>query len=450
MNSLNKRSKLLKRIRTLIIILLVVFGAFIAALMFFFYINMGPKNTSTYRGPRKVSIENKNGKYSFYKNGKPFFVKGGSGIEHIKELSETGGNTIMVWDTAQLKNVFEEAARFNVSVIIGLDIPPVDTGFYDNIKNVADLYTACLSIVNRYKDNPCLLAWCLGNEIALPSSFTRSTFYRVYNQILDRIHNIDPNHPVCTSIVNVLKRDVLTLKWRIPALDFYSINTYNSLKILEQILERDKLFWDGPYIIGEWAPQGGWEAPSTVWKVPIEYSSTTKAQLFYEFYTKYMPFKDPRFMGSVVFFWGQRQEYTQSWFSIFDKDGNANEIKEALNDCWRDTTTPHVSPKIKSVVIDNLNDKNNIIITSGSKHSAAVIVQAANPFDSLRYKWEMYREDWNYPKGPPVVSRLFADSTLPVTDFRAPQKEGPYRVFITVYNSKGYFATANIPIYVIR
>jgi hypothetical protein len=62
----------------------------------------------------------------------------------------------------------------------------------------------------------------------------------------------------------------------------------------------------------------------------------------------------------------------------------------------------------------------------------------------------MYREDWNYPKGPPVVSRLFADSTLPVTDFRAPQKEGPYRVFITVYNSKGYFATANIPIYVIR
>ena len=448
--SLSTRSKLLKRIRALIIILLVVLGVFIAVLMFFYYINKGPKNTSTYTGPRKVNIENINGRYSFYKDGKPFLVKGGSGIKHVKELSESGGNTIMVWDTSELKNVFEEAARYNVSVIIGLDIPQADTGFYDNIKNVAQLYNACISIVTRYKDNPCLLAWCLGNEIALPFSLKPGTFYRAYNQILARIHNIDPNHPVCTSIVNVLKRDVLTLKWRIPALDFYSINTYNSLKILEQILERDKLFWDGPYIIGEWAPQGGWEAPITAWKAPIEYSSTTKAQLFYEFYNKYMPFKDPRFMGSVVFYWGQRQEYTQSWFGIFDKDGNPNEIKEALNDCWKGTTTPHLSPKIKSVLIDNLDDKNNIIITSGSKHRAATIVQAANPLDSLRYKWELYREDWNYPKGPPSQAGLFADSTLAVTDFKAPKNEGPYRVFVSVYNSKGYFATANIPIYVVR
>jgi hypothetical protein len=62
----------------------------------------------------------------------------------------------------------------------------------------------------------------------------------------------------------------------------------------------------------------------------------------------------------------------------------------------------------------------------------------------------MYREDWDYPKGPPAVVGLFSDSTQPVTDFRAPQKEGPYRVFVTVYNPQGYIATANIPIYVQR
>jgi hypothetical protein len=94
--------------------------------------------------------------------------------------------------------------------------------------------------------------------------------------------------------------------------------------------------------------------------------------------------------------------------------------------------------------------KDNIIVTSESTHHVALQMEPSKFIDTLRYKWEIYREDWYYPKGPPPETGLFADSTLPVTDFKAPQKEGPYRVFITVNNSKGYFATANIPIYVVR
>ena len=448
--SLITRSKLLKRIRALIIILLVVLGVFIAVVMFFYYINKGPKNTSTYTGPRKVSIENKNGRYSFYKDGKPFFVKGGSGTKHVKELSESGGNTIMVWDTAKLKSVFDEAALYDVSVIIGLDLPGATTDFYNNKKNVEDFYNAYMAIVNRYKNNPCLLAWCLGNEMTLPLSLTPGSFYKMYNRILDRIHVIDPNHPVSTSVLNITIGEIFTLKWRMPALDFYSMNIYNSVKIMERDLERAKWLWDGPYMVGEWAPQGGWEAPMTAWKAPVEYSSTTKARLFYEFYTNYMPLKDPRFIGSLVFYWGHRQEYTQSWFSIFSKDGYPNEIEETLNDCWKDTITPHLSPKISLMLIDSLEGKDNIIISTGSRHHASLEMPTSGPSDSLKYKWEMYREDWGYLYGLPSVVGLFADSTLPYTDFMAPQKEGPYRVFITVYNSKGYFATANIPIYVVR
>jgi hypothetical protein len=432
------------------IVLLLVLGVSVSALMGFFYFNMGPQNTSTYTGPRKVFIEKKNDGYGFYKDGKPFFVKGGAGFDHIKELSECGGNTIMCWDTSKLEKVFKEAALYNVSVIIGLSVPGATTDFYNNKKNLEDLYNANIAIVTRYKDNPCLLAWCLGNEMTLPLSLTPGPFYKTYNRILDRIHVIDPNHPVSTSVLNITIGEILTLRWRMPALDFYSMNIYNSVKIMKHNLERTKWLWDGPYMIGEWAPQGGWEAPMTAWEAPVEYSSTTKAQLFYEFYTNYMPLKDPRFMGSVVFYWGHRQEYTQSWFSIFSKNGSPNEIKETLNDCWKDTNTVHLSPKINFMLIDNLEGKNNIIVTSGSKHHAALEMQSSTLLDTLQYKWEMYREDWNYPAEPPSEVGLFADSTLPATDFRAPQKEGPYRVFVTVHNSEGYFATANIPIYVIR
>jgi len=427
---------------------MLVVVVFIAGLIAFFYINKGPKNTSTYTGPRKVSIEKRNGRYGFYKDGKRFVLKGGTGVEHIKELAECGGNTIMCWDTSKLENVFKEAARYNVAVIIGLDVPGANTDFYNNKKDVEGFYNAYMVIVNRYKDNPCLLAWCLGNEMTLPLSFIPKPFYKAYNRILDRIHNIDPNHPVSTSVLNITIGEIFTLKWRMPALDFYSMNIYNSVKIMKHNLERTKWLWDGPYMVGEWAPEGGWEAPMTAWKAPVENSSTTKAQLFYEFYTHYMPLKDPRFMGSLVFYWGHRQEYTRSWFSIFAENGNPNEIKETLNDCWKDTLTPHVSPKISLMLIDSLGGKNNIIVSSGSKHHAIVEMQSSKLLDTIQYKWEIHKENWFYGESPAEMG-LFADSTLPHTDFRAPQKDGPYRVFITVSKSNGYFATANIPIYVV-
>ena len=429
---------------------MLIFVVFALGLIGFFYINMGPKNTSTYNGPRSVSIEKKNGSYGFYKDGKRFVVKGGAGVDHIKELSESGGNTIMCWDTSKLENVFKEAAIYNQAVIIGLDIPPVDGGFYNNKKDVADLYNAFMAIVNRYKDNPCLLTWCLGNEVALPFSLTPGPFYETYNRILDAIHNVDPNHPVCTSIVNVARARIIMLKWRIPALDFYCLNIYNSIRTIDHLLKIISWLWDGPYLVGEWAPIGSWEASMTAWQAPIEYSSTKKAELFSQFYTDFMPVKDPRFLGSVVYYWGNVQLTTRSWFSIFTKSGIPNEIKEALNDCWKDTTTEHLSPKIKSMLIDNLRGQNNIIITSSSKHHAALEMQSSKFPDTLQYKWEIYREDWIYANGPPSEVGLFADSTLSVTDFKAPKNEGPYRVFVTVYNSKGYFATANIPIYVVR
>ena len=429
------------------IILLLGFGVSVAGLIVFYFFK-GPPNTSTYTGPRKVNIEQKNGGYQFYKDGKPFIVKGGTGVEYIKELSETGGNTIMCWDTSRLKHVFEEAKRYNISVIVGLDIPPYKTGFYNNKHDVAKFFNAYMDIVRRYKDNSRLLAWCLGNEVSLPFLIDSKPFYRAYNSMLDSIHNVDPHHPVSTSIINVSIKRIAELQWRVPALDFYQLNIYNSLRKIDHLLARIKWMWDGPYLIGEWAPSGAWEAPVTAWQAPIEYSSTRKAELFYELYTHYVPVKDPRFLGSLVFYWGHRQEDTQSWFSIFNKDGTPNEIKEVLNDCWKDTTTVHLSPKFRSLSIDNLEDKENIILTSGSKHHAALEMQAPGSSDSLRYKWEIYREDWYYARNPPSETGLFADSTLPVTHFSAPQKEGPYRVFITVYNSKGYFATANIPIYV--
>ena len=109
------------------------------------------------------------------------------------------------------------------------------------------------------------------------------------------------------------------------------------------------------------------------------------------------------------------------------------------------------------MLIDSLGAYDNIIVSSGSEHEAVVLLEPGQPADSLHYQWEILKEDWLYWgrtwdnfKKPATQTGLLKDNTSRYGSFVAPQKEGPYRVFVTVYNSKGYCATANTPIYVVE
>ncbi|MES2848730.1 MAG: hypothetical protein V4685_06715, partial [Bacteroidota bacterium] len=74
-------------------------------------------------GSKKVEIKKENGVYRFYKNGVPMLVKGAVGHEYLRELAASGGNTVLLWDTTLMEQTLNDAARYNVSVIAGLDVP---------------------------------------------------------------------------------------------------------------------------------------------------------------------------------------------------------------------------------------------------------------------------------------------------------------------------------------
>ncbi|MEJ7587799.1 MAG: glycoside hydrolase family 2 TIM barrel-domain containing protein [Ferruginibacter sp.] len=438
--------------------LTLIFSITVLITILFFYIPRGGKKYGSVRTNASVSIMQVNGQYNFFKDGKPFQVKGGAGFTYIKELAGCGGNTITCWDTSKLDITLKEAAKYNVSVIIGLDIPGGEnTSYYENKKNITALYQAYTLIVSRYKDHPSLLAWSLGNELNFPFSLTATPFYKTYNRLLNMIQTKDFNHPVSTCVINIPKRIIMNLQWRVPALDFLCVNTYNGIKTLQKDLNAMMWVWKGPYLVSEWAPNGGWEAEATSWAAPIENTSTKKAEQYYELFTKYMPLDDPRFLGSLAFCWGSRQEYTYTWYSIFGEDGCPTEIKETLNDCWKDTLTKHIAPKLRYMLLDSLGSNDNIILKAGSIHNLSVLLEPAESASDLQYKWEILKEGWqtwgqtwNYFKKPQVEPGLIKDSSLQITNFVAPVKEGPYRVFVTVYNSKGHTATANTPIYVVK
>ncbi|HTL08220.1 MAG TPA: hypothetical protein VL307_08195 [Chitinophagaceae bacterium] len=438
-------------------------AAIVAAIIFtlfisIYYLRLGPPNKSTYIGERRVAVKKEQGRYLLYKEGKPFEIRGGAGYKFTDELLRCGGNTLICWDTAKLAAVLEDASQHQLMVIIGIDVPGVQYfDGYHNTPKVDSLFAATTALISRYKDHPALLAWCLGNELKFPNSISYDPFYVAYNKLLAMIHANDPHHPVCTTVINVSKNNIVNIRWRVPAIDFIGLNIYNSIRTLDTDLSFLKVFWNGPYFVSEWAPRGGWESNTTSWKAPIEKNSTDKAQDYYDFYTRHMPLQDPRFLGSLVFYWGSRQEYTPTFYSIFSENGTPTEIMETMKDCWSGNKTQHVSPQLVDMNIDQqLHPQDNIMLNAGSAHSAAIQVKTTAA-DSLSYHWELLKEDWSswgkvwvHFKKPMPEPQAFINDSLSAVTFRVPAKEGPYRLFVTVSNARGFCANANIPFYVIQ
>jgi hypothetical protein len=406
---------------------------------------------------KTVELRKEKGVYRLYKNGQPFLVQGGSGYTHMKELAACGGNTIRTWDTTGLQTILDEAGTYHLSVIAGLDLPVSGLldEFYNDTGKVEKIVSAYRSIVQRYKHHPALLVWCLGNELDFPYRPKYAPFYKAFNKLLNMIHTEDPDHPVTTTLTNFQRRNVVNIKAKVEGLDFISINTFNPLKTLGKDLESFDWFWDDPYLITEWSPEGGWETNVVKWLAPIENTSTKKAELFREFYQTWLPRTDPRFLGSLAFYWGSKEEYTHSWFSIFNEDGYPTEVMEALHDCWKDTVTKHQSVKIQYMLVDEKGAADNLLLSPGSTHHATLLLAAGENSDSLRYYWEIVQEDWwghkkSHWTKPAPEQGLLSDSTAKQVSFLSPAKEGPYRIFVTVSNSKGFCATANTPFYVVE
>ena len=407
---------------------------------------------------KKVEIKEENGVYRIYKNGIPMIIKGAVGHTNLAELVACGGNTISIWDTSMVEKILDDAQKYNVSVMVGLDIPSGDIPqFYQDEKKVNELFKAHQSTVQRFKNHPALLYWGLGNELVMPFASNSGPFYKTYNRLLKMMHAEDPDHPVTTTLINLQKGSILNIHWKIRELDFISINTYNQLKDIKKKIKKLSLVWNGPYMISEWSPNGGWESENTIWQAPIENTSTKKAEQYYQFYKEYMPKDDPRFLGSLAFYWGNRQEYTHTWYSIFNENGSPTEVKEALSDGWKDTLTQHQSVKVKYMIIDNHGARDNIILSPKSRHTVSLLLADDQVKDSLRYSWELIKEDWIYWgrtwnnfKKPAVLNGVISDSAVQNTNFVCPSKEGAYRIFVTVYNSKGFCATANTPFYVVE
>jgi hypothetical protein len=405
---------------------------------------------------RSVYVKLQNGKYILYRKGKPYLVKGGSGYTNLKALSLAGGNTIRVWDTVNLAKILDSAQACNLAVIVGLDLPDNKNmdAFYNRGATVNNCFKSISATVNTYKNHPALLCWCLGNELDFPFKPNYNNFYKAFNHLVDMIHVTDPNHPVTTTVMTFNRKYIANIKWR-TNIDFISFNIFGSIQTLKSDLKNFNWFWSGPFLISEWGIEGPWVAQlRNAWGAYFEDSSPKKAEKLLTVYKQSMPVNDAGFLGEMIFYWGQKQELTPTWFSLFDEHGAPTQMVSAMQYIWTGKAAVAEAPAIKYMLINSRGGHDNILLKPNILADAQLLTEKPDTA-GLNYKWQLLPEDWYNPNGkfsvkkPLEISGAITSRQGARISFKTPLKEGPYRLLVYVYNKQGYVATSNTPFYVV-
>ncbi len=396
-----------------------------------------------------VKIQKNDTKWQLTVDGKPYYIKGAGGDKHLDVLIQAGGNTIRTWGTENAKQILDDAHRKGLKVMLGLWVQHERHGFdYNDEFAVKKQLENFRKEVQKYKNHPALLVWGIGNEYEL--NYTNTKVWAAVNAIAKMIHEEDPNHPTSTVTAGTNPEKLKFVMDELTEIDIYGINTYADIVNVKNVLESGG--FKGPYMITEWGPTGHWEIAKTMWGSSIEQNSTEKAASYLQRYQSFIASQEEQCIGSFAFLWGQKQEYTSTWYGLFSEDGKPTEALDALTKCWSGKYPENRSPSIKSVFFNGKENSLNAILKPGQSCSVRVEVLDLNQ-DKLSYVWELYPESTDLKTGgdaedkPALIyGRIKGRKTNAIT-LKAPLEEGRYRLFLFVHDGEK-MAYLNIPFYV--
>ena len=427
-------------------------GVFFGFIILFF--GLSCSNSDISKNEPAVHIEKTKGRYQLIRNGKPFYINGGAAsADYLEELKEAGANTARIYDTIGLKKILDKAEALDLAVVVDIPLPKFenDPQYYEDPELFNEMKSRIAPVIQKYKDHPALLYWNLGNELYYPYFFHSTKFFENFNSLIDLIHKEDENHPVSTTTIGANKLRVISITLKSPQLDFISFNSFGVLSRFENKLKPLKPFWDGPHVITEWGVNGPWEATKTSWGAPVEETSTKKAEQIRLRHQNYIaPLKEENSLGSFVFYWGQKNEITPTWYSLFNKNRQKTEAVYELEKVWQGKEkSSFPGPQLNYILLNGKGAKESIVVAPGETMEVSTLLSNI-PQPNLVYDWEVRKESWFAYHISEKVPFIKFKRTGKNPIFNAPSRPGPYRVFLELTNGTGYIATANIPFYVLN
>ncbi len=390
------------------------------------------------------------------RGGKPYYVNGAAGHGHLDLLKKLGGNSVRTWSVHEFEtsSLLKEADALHITIAAGLAMEPPRHGFnYADAAAVKTQYDRAIAAVEKYKNEPAVLVWGIGNE--MEADGTDPAIWKAVNDIAREIHRRDPNHPTMTVIAGAGKENVKLINFMkyCPDVDILGINSYGGMATVLEDVTATKL--NRPYLVTEFGPLGWWERAKTAWGAPFEQTSTEKAATYRRSYEHSIRDASKKCLGSYAFLWGWKQERTHTWFNMLLPDLNTLDSvnKTAAADVisyeWTGRWPANRAPEISSITTSVAEKE----VAPGQEVIAKV--RADDPeHDRLVFDWQVREETSDPREGgdaeavPPVVPDSIVKQSGSQITFRTPEKPGAYRLFVEVRDGKGNVATANVPFYI--
>ena len=390
-----------------------------------------------------VTIEGTEGAWRLVRNGKPYFIRGGGGGGSKALLKEIGGNSFRTWGADRAKAELDEAAKFGHTVMLGFWLGHHNHGF-SYLDKVALERTErdVLATVAKIKDHPALLCYALGNEMELGEPHPKE-MWTFINSLAKKVREADPNHPVGTVVADMWKDKADDINTYAPDLQYIGINSYGGALTVGKRWQ--ELGGKVPYILTEYGPMGANECGVAPNGLPIEWTSTRKADWYREVYEKTILAERGKWcLGGYVFTWGHKNEVSPTWFGTMLPDGTKLEVVATLAKIWGKDVANRC-PRIEEVKV-----------SKGAPAEGETIeasVSAKDPEgDRLTWKWTLVDEASYYgeaglglamPEG--WDEAIVAGQGTTSVKVKLPGG-GKYRLYAYCFDGKGNAAYANSPL----
>jgi hypothetical protein len=399
-----------------------------------------------------VSIQQQGEEYVLLVDGAPTYIKGVGGASRLDLAVQSGANAFRTWggSVKTIQSYVEQARTNKMFLMQGIDLTK-DSAQYFNEAYKEKLRADVRLLAETFKDEPQILAWGIGNEINLGNANIGAAWSFV-DELARLIKSIDSRHLV-SSVISHHATALDSIAKYASTLDFVGINSYGGIGGVEALLAKST--YKGAYMVTEWGPNGYWEVQLTDWKAPLEQTSEEKRVVYEERYKKHI-LGSARCLGSFVFLWGQKEERTPTWFSLFVEtageglplQGERTPMVEAMQRVWTGVEPAQTAPVLRSLTINAKQASESVRVRSGESFQAAVSATDREN-ETLTYIWETLREATVLGSGgsaEPRPARVGAVAVSQSPTYTASVAEaGNYRLYVYVLDKTGFVATANIP-----